>query len=68
MTGLITFLAVVFGGIAIWAVIHMRGDSPKSDARPRLPGNPKTPERPLGTGMTRSDERQPLRAAPRRRS
>jgi hypothetical protein len=68
MTGLITFLALVFGGIAIWAAMHLkriaRKPTPRRRASPSAPSA--GPADPWGVANMRRGERYTPRVTPRR--
>ncbi len=69
MTSLITILALLFGGIAIWAGILLmcasRKPSPRPPARPAPAA--KAPADPWGVGRMRRGERYAIRNEPRHR-
>lgn len=68
MTSLITFLALLFGGIAVWAGMHLlrgsRKPKPRPRSRPAAPAN--EPSDPWGVGRMRRGERYSVRVTPRR--
>ncbi len=69
MTGLIGLLAMVFGGIAIWAALQLTRErhTPPPRRRPR-PSNPSAePADPWGVANMRRGERYEPRIKPRQR-
>lgn len=62
MTGMIVFLALLFGFIAIWAGISMMGGSGKSPPRqrPRAASPAAAPTDPWGARQMRRGERNSL--------
>jgi hypothetical protein len=69
MTGLIGLLAMVFGGIAIWAALQLKREN--HTAPPRRRTRPSTrstePSDPWGVANMRRGERYEVRIKPRRR-
>lgn len=61
MTGIVLFLALLFGGIAIWAGINLLRANRKPAARPRLRIIAPSPTDPRGALMMRQRERDLLR-------
>ena len=67
MTGLIVFLALVFGGIAIWAILHLKSAPKPQPRRPRPAASQAGPADPWGVANMRRGERYSVRVKPRRR-
>ena len=67
MSGMILFLALLFGGIAIWAGVYMLKGGSKPAPRPRVrPVTQAQPDAdPWGVGQMRRGERNSLRPGQR---